>query len=103
MTFIETTTFTKLLYDYLTEEEYFGLQNFLLQQPDAGGMIPQSGGVRKARWKMQGRGKRGGVRVIYYWKKQNDEIWLLTLYAKNETSTIPGHILKKIVEELKHA
>lgn len=102
MLFIETSTFTKLIYDYLSDEEYVGLQGFLLQHPDAGDIVLGSGGVRKLRWAIQGRGKRGGVRVIYYWKKQDDEIWLLTLYAKNEATTIPSHILRKIAEEIEH-
>ena len=102
MVFIETSTFTKLIYDYLSDEEYVGMQNFLFQYPNAGDVVPGSGGVRKLRWATAGRGKRGGIRVIYYWKQSDDEIWMLTLYAKNEASTIPGHILKKIAEEIKH-
>jgi hypothetical protein len=54
------------------------------------------------RWSLPGRGKRGGIRVIYYWKQRDDEIWMITLYAKNEASTIPGHILKQISEEIRH-
>ncbi len=101
MVFIETSTFTKLVYDYLSDEEYQALQYFLMMHPDAGDIMPGSGGMRKVRWAMAGRGKRGGVRVIYYWKRQNDEIWMVTLYAKNEASTIPGYVLKQIAEEIK--
>ena len=50
----------------------------------------------------QGKGKRGGVRIIYYWKKSAEEIWLLTTYSKNEKATIQGHILKKIAEEIEN-
>ncbi|MBE7528324.1 MAG: transcriptional regulator [Chloroflexi bacterium] len=100
MVFIETSTFTKLIYDYLTDDEYLGLQGYLFEHPEAGDVIPGSGGVRKIRWMMTGRGKRGGVRVIYYWKRQDDEIWMLTIYTKNEASTIPSHILRKIAEEI---
>ena len=64
----------------------------LREQPDAGTVVPGSGGVRKVRWGLRGRGKRGGIRVIYYWKNADDEIWLLTLYAKNETENIPAHL-----------
>ena len=65
-------------------------------------IIRGSGGIRKIRWSQEGKGKRGGVRVIYYWKKSVSEIWLLTIYAKNEKATIPGHMLKKIAEEIKN-
>jgi hypothetical protein len=101
MVFIETTAFTKLVYDYLSDEEFAGLQNYLLQYPNAGDVIPGSGGVRKLRWALKGKGKRGGVRVIYFRKVAEEEIWLITLYAKNEASTISAQILKKIAEELK--
>lgn len=58
------------------------MQNFLLVTPEAGDIVPDTGGVRKIRWKITGTGKRGGVRIIYYFKKQDDEIWLLTIYKK---------------------
>jgi hypothetical protein len=103
MVFIETSLFTKLVYTYLTEDEYLGLQSFLLAYPDAGPVVPGSGGVRKLRWAVAGRGKRGGVRVIYYWKRPDGEIWMLTLYAKNEVSTIPAHILREIAKEIEDA
>ena len=100
MIFIETSLFTKLLSDYLSDEEYRSLQWYLLEHPEAGAIIRGSGGIRKIRWSQEGKGKRGGVRVIYYWKKSAYEIWLLTIYAKNEKATIPGHMLKKIAEEI---
>jgi hypothetical protein len=102
MEFIETSLFTKLIYDYLSEDEYLGLQVHLLQHPESGDVIRGSGGVRKIRWAAQGKGKSGGIRVIYYWKASDDEIWMLTVYAKSEQETIPGHILKKIAEEIKN-
>ena len=71
MEFIEATAFTKYVYTYLSEDEYVGLQSFLLQYPEAGQVVPGSGGVRKLRWRMAGKGKRGGVRIIYYFKRQN--------------------------------
>lgn len=79
-----------------------GLQNFLLQYPEAGKIIRGAGGVRKLRWAVSGKGKRGGLRVIYYWKKRDDEIWLLTVYSKGEQETISSHILRKIAEEIKN-
>ena len=102
MVFIETSLFTKLLDNYLTPEEYRGLQVFLLERPDAGAIIQGSGGVRKLRWKGAGRGKRGGTRIIYYWQASAGEIWLLTLYGKNERESIPTHILRQIAEEIRH-
>ena len=64
--FIETSFFTRLIADYLTEDEYVGLQTFLLQRPDAGTIIHGTGGVRKIRWRISGKGKSGGIRIIYY-------------------------------------
>ncbi|NUQ40299.1 MAG: transcriptional regulator [Calditrichaceae bacterium] len=103
MIFIETTIFTKLIENYLDDDEYLGLQKYLLKYPDKGDIIPGTGGVRKLRWLVSGKGKRGGIRVIYYWKKQDEEIWMLTVYEKSEKSTIPNHIIKKIAEEIKNA
>ena len=102
MEFIEATAFTKHVYDYLSEDEYSGLQSFLFQHPDAGKVVPRSGGVRKIRWAMAGKGKSGGVRVIYYFKRQDDEIWLLTIYSKSKTENIPAHILREIAKEIKN-
>jgi hypothetical protein len=64
MIFIETSTFTKLIGIYLSDDEYLGLQGFLLKYPDAGAIIRGTGGVRKLRWGISGKGKRGGIRVI---------------------------------------
>jgi mRNA-degrading endonuclease RelE of RelBE toxin-antitoxin system len=102
MEFIEASAFTKHVYDYLSEDEYLGLQGFLLQYPEAGKVVPGSGGVRKIRWTISGRGKSGGIRVIYYFKKQDDEIWLLTIYSKTELANIPAHILRQIAKEIKN-
>ena len=102
MEFIEALAFTKYLYDYLSEDEYLGLQSYLLQHPESGKVVPGSGGVRKVRWAMSGRGKSGGVRVIYYFKKHDDEIWLLTIYSKNEVENIPAHVLRQIAKEIEN-
>jgi mRNA-degrading endonuclease RelE of RelBE toxin-antitoxin system len=100
MVFIETSTFTKLIGKYLSDDEYLGLQKFLLKRPDAGVIIRGTGGVRKLRWAISGRGKSGGVRVIYYWQARDGEIWLLTIYGKSERETIAAHVLRKIAEEI---
>ena len=101
MEFIETSLFTRLIYEYLSEEEYLGLQVYLLRYPESGKIVSGSGGVRKLRWAVQGKGKSGGIRVIYYWKVSDDEIWLLTVYGKSERETIPAHILRQIAKEIK--
>ena len=90
------------MYSYLTDDEYMGLQGFLLKYPEAGKVVPGTGGVRKLRWGIAGKGKSGGVRIIYYFKKRHDEIWLLTIYSKSETGNIPTHVLRKIAEEIKN-
>lgn len=99
-TFVETRLFTKLVQEYLSDDEYGALQQALISNPEAGDLIPGSGGVRKLRWSVAGRGKRGGIRVIYYLRSQQAQIWMLTLYAKNVAENIPAHILKKIREEI---
>lgn len=99
-TFIETRLFTRLLANYLSDDEYRELQATLSDAPESGSVIPGSGGVRKLRWSIRGRGKRGGLRVIYYLRVGREEIWMLALYPKNVTDNIPAHILKRIREEI---
>jgi hypothetical protein len=100
VTFVETKLFTELVLDYLSDDEYAAMQQFLVVNPEAGDVIPASGGVRKLRWGVAGRGKRGGLRVIYFLRRRNDEVWMLTLYAKNVADNIPAKVLKKIKEEI---
>ena len=100
MLFIESSIFTKSISNYLDDAEYTALQWKLLTDPEAGPIIPGSGGLRKIRWKTKDKGKRGGLRIIYYFKTKAGEIWLLTIYAKNEVSNIPPHILRKIKKEI---
>lgn len=100
MIFIEAPLFSRLLAEYLSDDEYAALQWALTQRPDAGAIIPGSGGIRKLRWAGSGRGKRGGIRVIYYWKNRAGEIWLLTLYAKNEAADIPLNMLRQLQQEI---
>ena len=84
----------------MKDEEYRLFQLYLMNNPEKGDIIKGSGGVRKIRWAIKNKGKSGGIRVIYYWKDKASEMWLLTLYAKNEQDSIPAHILKQIAQEI---
>jgi hypothetical protein len=84
MIFIEFGTFRSRVDEYMDDEEFRILQNFLLVEPLAGVVIPGTGGVRKLRWAGSGRGKRGGLRVIYYLAAGRSAFLLLFIYAKGE-------------------
>lgn len=71
-----------------------------MANPKRGAVIRGSGGVRKVRWAEEGRGKSGGYRVIYFVRDDKGVIWMLTMYPKNVADSIPGHVLKKIKEEI---
>jgi len=75
--FVETKLFTRLVQEYLSDDEYSELQQALLAKPESGVVIPRSGGVRKLRWGIAGRGKRGGIRVIYFLRTRQEQIWML--------------------------
>ena len=98
--FIETKLFSRLVADVLTDEEYSGLQKALIKDPEAGDLISGSGGIRKLRWGVAGRGKRGGIRVVYYARVRRGQIWMLTLYAKNVVDNIAANVLRQIKEEI---
>lgn len=102
MIIIETSIFTRQVLTLLSEEEYRKLQLALILRPNLGVVIPGSGGLRKARWALQDRGKRGGVRTIYYWAVAQDQILMLMIYAKNEQDDLTPDqlkILRRIIEE----
>lgn len=103
MLFIETPTFTRLIDALLDEEEYAKLQDELLRRPDAGDLIKNGGGIRKLRWKRAGSGKSGGIRVIYYWITEDEQILMLLAYPKNAKDNLTDQetaLLRKLVKEL---
>jgi mRNA-degrading endonuclease RelE of RelBE toxin-antitoxin system len=89
MEFIEAPLFTKLLPRYLSDDEYRVLQSEMAANPEAGDVIPDTGGFRKLRWRdpRRRKGKRGGLRVIYYFFRDG-QIWLLTIYDKDEVDDL---------------
>ena len=99
----ETSVFTRMVYDYFSDEDYVAFQQFLLEHPQAGDVVRESSGVRKVRWSRAGTGKSGGVRVCYYTHNQRGQILLLVIYAKSVRDNIPGAVLKKMKEVLNHA
>lgn len=96
VTFEEDPEFTEKALRLIGEEEIFSIQLFLFEQPEAGDVIPGSGGCRKLRWAAKGRGKRGGARVIYHWMSEDERILLLDLYAKNESENLSPARLKEL-------
>jgi mRNA-degrading endonuclease RelE of RelBE toxin-antitoxin system len=82
--FVETSVFTRRIIDALTDDGYRSLQEALLRRPEQGDLIEGTGGVRKLRWSEAGRGKRGGLRLIYYWHADREIILMLFLYRKSE-------------------
>jgi len=105
MVIIETPIFTKQLLSTLSDDEYRLFQANLLERPDAGKIIPGGGGLRKVRWALPGRGKSGGVRVIYYWFTALETILLLFMYPKSVQDNLTQNQLKqlkRIIEEEYH-
>ena len=96
MLFVETPIFTKQVEDGLSHDNYVKLQHALLLQPSAGVIIPRSSGLRKLRWASEQRGKRGGFRIIYYWDKPNETIYMLFLYLKNEQEDLTPEQTKRL-------
>ncbi len=103
MIFIETPVFERIRDSYLDDDHYRLLQATLMARPDAGDLIRGSGGVRKIRWAIGGRGKRSGMRVIYYWRSSEDHVYLLTVYRKSEVSNLTRaeiKVLRNIVRQI---
>jgi mRNA-degrading endonuclease RelE of RelBE toxin-antitoxin system len=102
MLFIETPLFTRTVEELMPEDEYRALQRALVLRPELGALMPGSGGLRKVRWHVKDRGKRGGLRVIYYWDKKNNTIYMLFVYRKSRQEDLTPRqmkILSKLVQE----
>ena len=97
-TIIETPVFQEDARKIWSEEDLGAFCAWIAQNTEAGDVIPGAGGCRKVRWSRAGSGKRGGVRVVYFTRLQNGEIWLLVIYSKAVRENIPAHILKSIRE-----
>ena len=96
----ETSIFTKQIQRLVSDDEYSEFQNDLIENPELADIIKKSGGIRKVR--MAGKGKSGGARVLYYWIKDEDQIFMLLAYAKSDIDNISdaqSEILRKLVEE----
>ena len=102
MRFVETPIFTKIMTGFLDDEEYRSLQIALMLRPEQGPIIRGAGSLRKVRWAKAGAGKRGGLRVIYYWAPTETAFYMLYAYAKNEQDDLTpaqarrlGHLVRE--------
>ena len=103
MIFVETPTFTRLIVELLADDEYSKLQTELSKRPNAGDLIKNGGGIRKLRWKRAGTDKSGGIRVIYYWLTEDNQIFMLVAYPKSVKDNLTDKetaILRSLVKEL---
>jgi mRNA-degrading endonuclease RelE of RelBE toxin-antitoxin system len=99
--FVETSVFSRQLYGLLSDDGYRTLQLALSLQPEQGALIPETGGLRKLRWPLEGKGKRGGLRVIYYFYSAQAVIYMLFLYPKSRQEDLTPDQLKRLMRTLK--
>lgn len=102
MLFVETPIFTKSVCELLDDEHYHRLQFALLLRPEQGAIIKGSGGLRKIRWGGKGTGKRGGLRIIYYWDRPSMVLYMLLAYSKHAQEDLaPSQLrtLSRLVKE----
>ncbi len=102
MRFIETPVFTRAIVRLLADDEYRSLQLALLLRPESGRLIPGGGGLRKMRWSLKGKGKRGGCRIIYYWDEPSETFYMLYAYRKSEREDLTIQqlrLLRRLVRE----
>ena len=102
--FVELPPFQRHRADYLDDEAFLSLQRLLMLNPEAGDVIPGAGGLRKLRFndERRGKGKRGGLRVIYYWWNSGSQFWLFTLFDKDEASDLTKgqrEVLKEMIKK----
>ena len=101
MIIIETSIVTRRIKDLMSDDEYREFQEALTVRPDMGALIQGAGGLRKVRWRLEGTGKSGGVRAIYYWLTENDQLLMLYVYPKSEQENLTEEqkrVLRQVVE-----
>jgi hypothetical protein len=101
MVIIETSVFTRQIQSILTDDEYHDLQLYLSNYPDSGKLVKGGGGLRKIRWSIVGQGKRGGIRIIYFWAAQKNQLLMLFVYPKNEREDLTPRQLQHLVAIIK--
>lgn len=100
LTVFETETFSRLWPHYWTADEHGEFAAWLAANPEAGAVVPGSGGVRKVRWSRAGSGKSGGVRVIYFNRLADGQIWLVFIYAKAKLDSVAARVLREMKDEI---
>lgn len=101
MVFVESPVFTEAALKHLPDDEFTEIQTLLSAHPEAGDLIKGGKGLRKLRWKAEGRGKRGGIRILYYWWVKEDQILLIDLFAKNEADDLTEKQYKVLVDYIR--
>jgi hypothetical protein len=102
MRFVETPIFTRIISELLDDDHYHALQLALLLRPKVGPVIPRSGGLRKLRWSVAGAGKRGGMRLIYFWDERSETVYMLYAFRKNAQEDLTAdqlRVLARLVRE----
>ena len=99
ITVVETPEFLAATRKLMDDNERAALVDYLARNPTVGDLIPGTGGVRKLRWGLEGRGKRGGARVVYFVRNTRGELMLITVYTKGRIESIPAHLLRALMEK----
>jgi hypothetical protein len=96
MRFIETPIFTRRIVELLADDDYSAMQIAMALRPHLGRVIQRSGGLRKLRWSIPGSGKRGGLRVVYYWHESTETFYMLFVYGKSEREDLTVQQLRAL-------